>query len=199
MLLGGHAASRAAPCCRRCSARRTVRCRSALRAVLAFGLQEHLPLPAEAVELVHDRAAEERLQRLVDVAERDALLQHLVAVDVGVDLRHVRAERATSRRSARAACAPPRGTSAGCWSRNSTEPPLRSWSQNEKPPGVPRPGIAGGIERERRRLRDLRREAAVEAIDDRPRCSCGVRALVPGLERDEEEARCWWRSRASAG
>src|SRR5215510_853795 len=30
------------------------------------------------------------------------------------------------------------------WSRNSTEPPLRSCSQNEKPPALPRPGIEGG-------------------------------------------------------
>src|SRR5260370_35263895 len=35
-----------------------------------------------------------RLQRLIDVADRDALLQRFVAVDVDVDLRHSGAERA---------------------------------------------------------------------------------------------------------
>ena len=62
-------------------------------AVLALRLQEDAPLPAEAVELVHVQAAEKRLHRLVDVAERDALPQHLVAIDVGEDLRHVGGER----------------------------------------------------------------------------------------------------------
>jgi hypothetical protein len=31
------------------------------------------------------------------------------------------------------------------WLRKSTEPPLRSCTQSEKPPEVPRPGMAGGV------------------------------------------------------
>ena len=61
--------------------------RGSLR-VVALRLQEHAPLPAEAVELVHVQPAEIRLHRLVDVAERHALPQHLLAIDVGEDLRH---------------------------------------------------------------------------------------------------------------
>src|SRR5262249_28584126 len=46
------------------------------------------PLPPEPVELVDVGAAEVRLEGLVDVGDRYALLQDLVAIDVGVDLRH---------------------------------------------------------------------------------------------------------------
>ena len=55
---------------------------------LAFGLDEDLPLPAEAIEVVHEVAAHEGLQRLADLREIDALLQDLVAIDVDEDLRH---------------------------------------------------------------------------------------------------------------
>src|SRR5262249_29280408 len=59
-----------------------------LDAALSLRLEEDLPLPPEAVELVDVDAAEERLQGLVDVPDGDALLQDLVAVDVGIDLGH---------------------------------------------------------------------------------------------------------------
>ena len=68
-----------------------------LRAVVAFGLDEDLPLPAEAVEVVHEVAAHEGLQRLADLREIDALRQDLVAIDVDEDLRHGRQERAVGR------------------------------------------------------------------------------------------------------
>ena len=56
--------------------------------LLALGLHEHAPLPPETIELIHVEAAKERLHRLIDVADRNALPDDLVAVDVGVDLRH---------------------------------------------------------------------------------------------------------------
>ena len=72
-----------------------------LRAVVALGLHEHLPLPAEAVEVVHEVAAHERLQRLADLREIDALREDLVAIDVDQDLRHRRQERAGGGRNLR--------------------------------------------------------------------------------------------------
>ena len=60
---------------------------SASLAVFGLGLQEHLPLPAEAVEVVHVGAAHEGLERRVDRVQVDALLERLVAVDLGEDLR----------------------------------------------------------------------------------------------------------------
>ena len=59
--------------------------------VLRLGLHVHLVDTPEPVEVVDVGAAEERPERGVDVGERDADLQHLAAVDVGVDLRHRRA------------------------------------------------------------------------------------------------------------
>ena len=64
-----------------------------LRAELALGLHVDLPDAPEAVEVVHEGAAHERLQRLVDRREVDALLEHLVPVDVGEELRHAREQR----------------------------------------------------------------------------------------------------------
>ena len=60
--------------------------------IRALGLQEDAPLPPEAVELIDVQTAEEGLHRLVDVARGHALSQRLLAIDVGVDLRHVRRE-----------------------------------------------------------------------------------------------------------
>ena len=57
---------------------------------LALGLDVHLPDATVLVEVVHEGAAEERLQRLVDRAERDPLLEDLVAIDLGEELRRAR-------------------------------------------------------------------------------------------------------------
>jgi hypothetical protein len=53
-----------------------------------LGLHVHLPDPPEAVEVVDEGAAHEGLQRLVDGVQVDGLLEHLVTVDLGEDLRH---------------------------------------------------------------------------------------------------------------
>ena len=58
---------------------------------LRLRLDVHLVDAAEPVEVVHVGAAEERAERRVDVLQRRADLQHLRAIDVGVDLRHRRA------------------------------------------------------------------------------------------------------------
>ena len=65
-----------------------------LRAVVAFGLDEDLPLPAEAIEVVHEIASHEGLQRLADLRKIGTLRQDLVAIDVDEDLRNRRQERA---------------------------------------------------------------------------------------------------------
>ena len=117
---------------------------SALRAVVAFGLDVDLPLAAEAVEVVHEVAAHEGLERLVDVAELDALLEHLVAVDVdetcGTAGRNVVLTPASLRPLARRGHEGRHGSRA----RNATSLPARSSSMKVTPPAVPMPGIAGG-------------------------------------------------------
>ena len=55
-----------------------------LGAIVALGLHIDLPLAAEAVEVIHERAAHEALHGLVNVLQLHALLQHLVAVHVHV-------------------------------------------------------------------------------------------------------------------
>jgi hypothetical protein len=67
------------------------------------------------------------------------------------------------------------------------EPPLRSCSQNEKPPCVPRPGIDGGMNANAS-LPAPRSQRGVEPIDDRLRVERRPFALVPRLQRHEVEA-----------
>src|SRR5262249_2914543 len=62
-------------------------------AVIAFGLNVSLPCSAEAIEIVHKKAAHECLQRLINRGQIDSLLDYFVAVDVHKNLRHVRLER----------------------------------------------------------------------------------------------------------
>src|SRR6267143_15491 len=57
---------------------------------LAFSLQVHLADAAVLVEVVHEGAAEKRLEGLVHRGQGDALLQHLVAIHLGEELRHTR-------------------------------------------------------------------------------------------------------------
>ena len=62
---------------------------SAVDAERRVGLRDHLIRAAELVEVVHVRRAEIDAQRLEHVVERNAELLHLVAIDVGEQLRHV--------------------------------------------------------------------------------------------------------------
>src|SRR4029077_14649984 len=51
-------------------------------AVLSLGLNIDLPLPAEAIEIINEEAAHERLDGVVHIGKTDALLQYFVAVYV---------------------------------------------------------------------------------------------------------------------
>ena len=75
-----------------CSARRTGR-RSRRVAIVALGLDIDLPLAAEAVEVVDERPAHERLDRSIHILDVDTLLEHFVAIHVDELLRHVGQER----------------------------------------------------------------------------------------------------------
>ncbi len=56
-------------------------------AVLCLRLDEHLPLPAKTVELIHVQSTQGRLQRLIDIAKLHPFLQGLIAVDIRIHLR----------------------------------------------------------------------------------------------------------------
>ena len=70
--------------------------------------------------------------------------------------------------------------------RNSIVPPLRSWSQSEKPPPVPRPWIAGG-EREVF-ASGILAKLGVDPLHDRADLHLLAFALVPGSSEHEVEA-----------
>ena len=57
--------------------------------VIPFGLYIHLPLSAEAVEIIYELPAHKRLQRPINVPQIHALAQHFVAVHVNKILWHV--------------------------------------------------------------------------------------------------------------
>ena len=63
------------------------------RAIRTVRLHVDLPDAPEEVEIVHEDAAHKRLQRPVDRAQIHALLQRLVVVYIGKDLRDARNER----------------------------------------------------------------------------------------------------------
>ena len=156
-------------------------------AELRFGLQIDLVDAAEPVEVVDVGAAEQRAERRVHVVQRHAGLEHLAAIDVGVDLRHGRAiERvdAPDLRPLARGLHEPRV----CCARYSGDPPLRSWSCIVNPAPVPRPGMAGGPERDDARLGDLLRERPVQRRDHAVGVRSSVVPVVPRLELHEEEA-----------
>ena len=57
----------------------------------AFGVQrsERVGRMTESIELIQIQSAEIRLQRLINIGNSHALLQRLITIDVGVDLRYV--------------------------------------------------------------------------------------------------------------
>ena len=71
------------------------------RAKFSFRLHVHLPHPPETVEIVDKESAHERLERLVDRIQIHTLLEHLVAIDIGEDLRRARDKRRGERRKLR--------------------------------------------------------------------------------------------------
>ena len=59
-------------------------------AVIAFRFDVDLPGAAEAVEVVHEKAAHEGLERLIDGGEIDPLLDDFVAINLNENLGNVR-------------------------------------------------------------------------------------------------------------
>src|SRR5262249_34399860 len=149
-----------------------------------LGLEEDLPLAAEAVELVDVDASEEGLERLVHVADGDALLQDLVAVDVGVDLGHRRAPDAVDVGHLGTL---PRGLEElrGVLLQDvdgSAAPAL----EPEREAAAGAEALDGGrLEGDDARLQDLRAKLPVQAADDRLREHVLALPLVPGVEPDE--------------
>ncbi len=149
--------------------------------------EKHPPLAAEAVELIHVESAEERLHRLVDVAEGDALLQHFVAIDVSVELRHRRGE--LGRDADQFGPLPRRlekllhvlvqevEAAAGAVLQPEREAALRAKTGNRR-----------RHHGERRGLRHQPAQFHVEMIDDLAGIELRLRSFVPRLEADEIEA-----------
>ena len=174
---------------------------SGLSAVRGFRLHEHAPLPAEAVELVDVRPAQERLERLVDVADGDALLERLVPVDVGEDLRHGGAERDVH------------VSDLGPLARRLEELLQVLVQEVHRAAGAvlqPEREAAGRAQAGDRRRHeaegaafgDLGAQALVQAVDQSLGVEAVLVALVPRLERHEEEAvvgRRHVREKAEAG
>ncbi len=57
-------------------------------AIIPFGLNINLPLPAKAIEVVDERAAHESLERPIDFTEVHALLEGLVTIYIDENLGH---------------------------------------------------------------------------------------------------------------
>src|SRR5260370_21081340 len=127
-----------------------------------------------------------RLQRLIDVADRDALLQRFVAVDVDVDLRHSRAERAVDVLQLRTLAR--RG-------QKLLEVFIEERHRVAAAVLQPEREAAGGAEAGNRRrkerehggLRDLRFESSIEFCDEARCVSRTCAARLQRLEADEKE------------
>ena len=69
--------------------------------VVAFRLDVDLPLAAEAVEVVYEQPAHERLDGSIDIVQRHSLLEDFVSVDIHELLRHAGQERCSPGRRSR--------------------------------------------------------------------------------------------------
>ena len=152
-----------APCALRVSRRRIC---SGCRRNADFGLRVDLIGAAEAIEVVHVERAEIDLQRLEDVGQRHAVGLHALAIDVGVDLRHVHLEAREQAGERRRAAAPSASRACSC-AYSSSKPALpRSSTYSLKPPTCAEP-----LHRRRREDRDERfldrRRTCRSAPDDR--------------------------------
>ena len=149
-------ATRAGPSRPRRCARRTCRCPRARCGSSRSACSEHPPLAAEAGEVVDVGAAQERLERGVDVGDRHALLERLVLVDVGEQLRHRRREVGAHACELRALARRGQERCRRSAARNSTAAAAAVLQHHAEAAGELMPGIAGGEHREHARLRDLR-------------------------------------------
>ena len=157
---------------------------SALAPSRGLGLEEHLPLPAEAGEVVDVAAAEEGLERAVDVGERHPLLEHLVLVHLDEELRH--RGREVGGDCLELGSLPRRGDELADVLRQELHrlSPERSWSIMSAPPAVPMPGIAGGPKANIRASGNLE-NATLRLPDDARGRLAGFLALSPLVEGEE--------------
>ena len=156
-------------------------------AVFPFGLEVDAPLPAEAVELVQVQTTQIGLQRLVDVRDGHALLQHFVAIHIGIDLRDGGGELCRDSRQLR--------TPAACGEEllqilvEKVDRPAAAILEPERePPRVAESRNGWRHESKGHGLRHLGRQRPVQTINNGARCTLLRSALVPGSETDEEEA-----------
>ena len=116
-------------------------------------------------------------------------LEHLVAIDVGVDLRHRGAERRVDAGELGPLARRGEELLQRRRSRCSIDAAAdRSCSQNVKPPCEPRPGIDGGMTANAAASGISCRNLRVQPVDDRARVQRRLVALVPRLQADEVEA-----------
>ena len=155
-------------------------------AVFAFRLHEDPPLPSEPVELVHEQPAEKRLHRLIDIADRHALPQHLVPIDTGEDLRLVGGERRRDPGEL--------GTLArfgqeflelGVEKVDRAAAPVLQ--PEGKAPLAAEARNRGRHDRERRGFRRGRFQLAVQPVHERPRLERRATPLLPGFQLHEVE------------
>ena len=154
-------------------------------AIIAFGLYIYLPCSPEPIEVVHKKTAHERLERLIDLAEIDPLLDDFVAIDLDENLRDVRQKGWNQRAEL--------GPFACCIEkclqilREERDVFAGAIFQNERnPPEVPTPGIAGGGNA--KAIPSLRPASCLLML----RLDGGVLffrlgSFAPRLERDEEK------------
>ena len=129
-------------------ARKTSRCCPGSRdIVVRFHID--LPLPAKAVKIIDKIAAHERLQRFIDLAQVQSLLEHFVAVHIDENLRHAGQVASCSSRTVRAVWRAAAMNLSRFVVRNDGSCPARSSRMKVKPPAVPTPGMAGGGKAER--------------------------------------------------
>ncbi len=109
------------------------------------GLHVHLPGPAEPVEVVDVERAQVHLQRVEDLADRDAHRLGGRAVDVEIQPGRVGPEAGEDVLECRACLRPASTTSSAVSCRASRPVSPRSSTTILKPPAVPRPSTGGAL------------------------------------------------------
>jgi hypothetical protein len=154
------------------------------RAIRRLGLQEHAPLPPEAREVVDVRAAEEGLQRVVDLADRTPSLSAL-SLSTSAKSCGTAGEKLGARPRARGACAPRRGTCRRSARGTRTEFPL-VLQHHAEAAGRADAGMAGGATA-KTRASGICENCALRLATMAPTAARAL-ALVPRREADEAGA-----------
>ena len=111
--------------------------------IAALCLNPHLPLPAKAIEVVHQRSAHKRLQRLIYAISGICWRHHLGRVYIDANLRYGKQRCGHHARQLRTLFG---GGIKICriLRQKINRPPDRSSRMNVNPPELPTPAIAGG-------------------------------------------------------